>query len=88
MSADLDARVAAAMNLHAPQVSAYREEWNRTPQASVIRTLFSIALEDAMKERLTKLRRCNEADLKKLQGELDGLELAKSILSDKTTTTT
>lgn len=72
--------------MHAPQVSAYRDEWNRTPQASVMRTMFATILGDAIEERMRKLRRCTEADLKKLQGEIDGLELAKTILSEKSTT--
>jgi hypothetical protein len=88
VSAELDARVATAMSLNPAQVSIYRDEWNRTPQSSVVRTIFKITLQDQIDERMRKLRKCDPEDLKTLQGELNGLELAQSLLSEKTTTTT
>lgn len=49
--------------------------------ATVVKELFRAKLDDLTAERLRKLRICASDDLKTLQGELNGLELALVVLT-------
>ena len=77
----IDARVAAKLGTLEPQVAILRSRWESTPDSNVVRELFRAKLEDLMAERLRKLRICTPEDLKTLQGELNGLELAVTTIT-------
>lgn len=77
----LDARVAAKLGTLEPQVAILRSRWEGTPESNVIRELFRTKLQDLIDERTRKLRICTPEDLKTLQGEANGLELAIAILA-------
>lgn len=77
----LDARVATKLGTLEPQVAVLRTKWESTPDANVVRELFRTKLQDLIDERTRKLRICTPEDLKTLQGEANGLELAIAILA-------
>jgi hypothetical protein len=77
----LDTTVAAKLGMHPEQVGQFRNEWERNPMATVIKAAFSVKLETMAKERERKLRSCEPEELKKLQGELNGLQLAMDLIN-------
>lgn len=81
LDATLDDRTAAKLGMLPQQVAIIRAEWERTPNATVIKAFFQTKLELLMAERQGKLETCAEADLKTLQGEIRGLKLALSVVS-------
>lgn len=79
----IDERVAARLAMVPQQAAIYREEWERSPQASVARTAIVVKLEDHISETTRKLRTCQPDELKGLQGSLLALELAISTVSNR-----
>lgn len=77
----LDDRTAAKLGMMPQQVAIIRAEWERTPNATVIKAFFETKLQILMLERQGKLETCAEADLKTLQGEIRALRIAVSVVS-------
>lgn len=77
----LDQRAGAKLGLNPEQVGAYRNEWEKMPLAAVVKCLMTTKLQAMQDERLTKLRSCKAEELTKLQGEIQGLQLAMDAVS-------
>lgn len=79
----LDDRAAAALGMHPEQVAIFRNEWEKSPASNVIRCLLSLKIEDATKEKMNKLRKCAPEELSGLQGALDALDLAATVITTR-----
>lgn len=76
MTKTLDQRAGERLGMLPEQVGAFRGEWEKTPMAVVVKAVLTCKLEDALTEKLTKLRRCIPEEMRSLQGAADALELA------------
>lgn len=79
----LDSVVGQKLGMHAEQAAVFRTEWEKSPQSVIIKAYLSTKLTDHIEERLRKLRGCTVEDLKKIQGELDGLDLALAVVTGR-----
>lgn len=83
MSKTLDARAGERLGLHPEQVGAFRQQWEDSPVSNVVKAVLVLKLEDALNEKLAKLRRCAPEDTKGLQGAADALEMAISMVNSR-----
>lgn len=79
----LDDRASQILGMHPEQVSVFRNEWEKSPASNVIRCLMALKIEDAMKEKMNKLRKCAPEELSGLQGALDALDLASTVITTR-----
>lgn len=74
-----DQRVARATGAHPDQVRFAREEWNGSTNAVFIREIIKDRLTRQITDRYNKLKTTDPENLRRLQGELAGIELALSL---------
>lgn len=79
----LDQKAAAKLGMLPEQVGVFRGEWEKMPMAAVVKCLWTVKLESMLTERLTKLRSCEPEALRKLQGEIQGLQLALDVVNGR-----
>lgn len=79
----LDQRAAEKLGMIPEQVGVYRGEWEKTPLSAVVKALITCRLEDALNEKLAKLRRCDPEETKGLQGAADALEMAIATVNSR-----
>lgn len=82
-SKTLDQKAAEVLQMNPDQVGAFRNEWERTPMATVVKAIFSVKLDDLIRERENKLRTCAPEELRQVQGELKGLQLARDTVNGR-----
>lgn len=83
MSATLDQKAAEALGMNPEQVGVFRGEWERSPMSNVVKALFSAKLQSMIGERENKLRTCTPEELRQVQGELKGLQLARDTVNGR-----
>lgn len=83
MTKTLDQRAAERLAMMPEQVGAFRSEWEKTPLSVVVKMALTLKLEDALAEKLAKLRRCEPDETKGLQGAADAIEMAISTINSR-----
>lgn len=81
MTKTLDQLAGEKLGLHPEQVGAYRGEWEKSPTSNVVKALMAAKLDSLIRERENKLRTCSPEELRKVQGELNGLQLALDVVN-------
>lgn len=77
-----DQRAAARLNVGVDHIRFAREDWNQSQNGALVRETLKERLERLLSERITTLKSIIPEDLKKKQGEIAGLELALSLITN------